>query len=112
MMCGLKVGLAMPTEAALQVESRLWYLYMVRCNKGQLYTGISTDVARRFAAHKAGKGAKFLRGKGPLALQLELCIGSHSEALQVEARVKKLSKAAKEHLLVRHGDGRVELSEL
>ena len=43
-----------------------WYLYMVRCRDGNLYTGIATDVARRFADHQANKGAKYLRGKGRL----------------------------------------------
>ncbi|MDQ6969882.1 MAG: GIY-YIG nuclease family protein, partial [Mariprofundus sp.] len=79
-------SLNMPSEVIRQAASRIWYLYMVRCGKGQLYTGISTDVTRRFAEHQAGKGAKFLRGKGPLVLQFEQPIGSHSEALKVEAQ--------------------------
>jgi len=77
-------------------KAKTWYLYMVRCNKGQLYTGISTDVARRFAAHASGKGAKFLRGKGPLTLLFQKQVGSHSEALKLELQVKKMSKLAKE----------------
>jgi len=90
----------MPSEVSKPGENnKVWYLYMVRCAKGQLYTGISTDVARRFAEHEAGKGAKFLRGKGPLALQFEQRIGSHSEALKAELVMKKKSKAAKEALL-------------
>lgn len=42
----------------------LWHLYMLRLPSGMLYTGITTDVARRLAQHQAGKGAKALRGKG------------------------------------------------
>lgn len=95
------------TEAMEQRACKLWYLYMVRCHQGQLYTGVSTDVTRRFAEHEAGKGARFLRGKGPLALQFQQPIGSHSEALKMEAKVKKLSKKEKERLVARHGAGLV-----
>ena len=92
----------MPTELATAEtsEAKTWFLYMVRCQSGQLYTGITTDVARRFAEHEAGKGAKFLRGKGPLALQFQMQIGTHSEALKKEVQIKKLSKAAKEQLIL------------
>jgi len=77
-------------------KAKSWYLYMVRCNKGQLYTGISTNVERRFAEHVSGRGAKFLRGKGPLTLLFQKQVGSHSEALRLELQVKKMSKSAKE----------------
>lgn len=77
-------------------KAKTWYLYMVRCNKGQLYTGITTDVERRFAEHASGKGAKFLRGKGPLTLLFQKQVGSHSEALKLEFQVKKMPKSAKE----------------
>ncbi|MBN4076675.1 GIY-YIG nuclease family protein [Mariprofundus ferrooxydans] len=93
------------TEIVAQGECKVWFLYMIRCNKGQLYTGISTDVARRFAEHESGKGAKFLRGKAPLRLQFEQCVGSHSEALKVEIQVKKLSKKEKERLIIRQVSG-------
>jgi predicted GIY-YIG superfamily endonuclease len=45
-----------------------WHLYVVRCRGGELYTGIATDVVRRLSEHESGAGAKYLRGKGPLAL--------------------------------------------
>jgi len=51
------------------------------------------------AEHTTGKGAKYLRGKAPLALQYQQAIGSHSEALKAEIAMKKLSKHAKEHLI-------------
>ncbi len=83
-----------------------WYLYLVRCRDGSLYTGISTDVARRFARHReeGAAGAKYLKGRGPLTLVLKKKLGSYSLALKVEHRVKKLSKARKEEL-VRDGKG-------
>lgn len=78
-----------------------WSLYLIRCNSGQLYTGITTDVDRRFAEHQQGKGAKFLRGKGPLELVFTALIGDRSDALKMEIRVKKLRRSEKEALIQR-----------
>jgi putative endonuclease len=82
-------------------ESREWSLYLVRCGDDSLYTGITTDVVRRFQEHLAGgpKSAKYLRGRGPLKLVYYVQVGSHSEALRAERRMKRLNKAAKEKLL-------------
>ena len=79
----------------------IWYLYLVRCRDGSLYTGITTDVARRFAEHQGNgdTGAKYLRGRGPLVLVFQKKLGSRSLALGVEMKVKKLSKAGKEELV-------------
>ena len=78
-----------------------WYLYLVRCHNGNLYTGITTNVARRFAEHQENKGAgaKYLRGRGPLKLVFQKKLGSRSLALTAESKVKKLSKARKEELI-------------
>ena len=76
-----------------------WFLYMIRCNNGQLYTGITTDIERRFSEHTNGKGAKFLRGKGPLEMLYQKKIGSHSEALKAEISMKNMSKADKEQIV-------------
>ena len=85
-----------------------WYLYMVRCRGGNLYTGIATDVERRFADHQANQGAKYLRGKGRLKLVFKKRIGQHSLALKIERRVKRLPKHKKERL-VSTGIGIVEM---
>ncbi len=78
-----------------------WHLYLIRCHDGSLYTGITTDVARRFAEHQGNgdAGAKYLRGRGPLVLVFQKKLGSRSLALGVESKVKKLSKARKEDLI-------------
>jgi putative endonuclease len=78
-----------------------WHLYLIRCHDGSLYTGITTDVARRFAKHQEnnGGGAKYLRGREPLMLVFQKKLGSRSLALGVESKVKKLSKAKKEELV-------------
>ena len=78
-----------------------WYLYLIRIHNGSLYTGITTDVDRRFAEHVAGgkKAAKYFRGKGPLKLVFSRKVGSRSLAMKAEAKVKKLSKLEKENLV-------------
>ena len=80
-------------------DSKAWFLYMIRCKGNMLYTGISTDVQRRFKEHQAGKGAKFLRGKSPLELVYQKQVGNHSEALKAELNIKKLCKTEKEKLI-------------
>jgi putative endonuclease len=74
---------------------------MVRCRDGSLYTGISTNVDRRFTEHqeKGNTGSKYLKGKGPLSLVFEKKVGSKSLALKVESKIKKLPKAKKERLI-------------
>jgi len=85
-------------------DSSLWFLYMIRCKGNVLYTGITTDVERRFKEHQAGKGAKFLRGKAPLALVYQITVSNHSEALKEELRIKKLSKTLKEEMIKHHAN--------
>jgi putative endonuclease len=73
---------------------------MLRTANGSLYTGITTDVKRRFKEHSSGiKGAKSLRGKGPLSLVLEFAAADRSEASILEARIKQLTKEDKERLV-------------
>jgi putative endonuclease len=82
-----------------------WSLYIIRCGDNTLYTGITTDVARRFAEHTSGypKGAKYLRGRSPLELVYTRIVGTHSEALIEERRIKRLTRAAKMQLIENHG---------
>jgi len=78
-----------------------WSVYLLRCGDGSLYTGISTDVDRRLAEHREGRGrgAKSLRGKRPLRLAAQREIGGRDLATRVEDRIKRLSKARKEELV-------------
>ena len=78
-----------------------WSLYLVRTAAGHLYTGITTDVARRFAEHQNGspKGARSLRGKGPLTLAFEEQVGDRSRASRLEWQVKRWNRARKEALV-------------
>jgi putative endonuclease len=83
-----------------------WFLYLVRTADDKLYTGITTDVERRFHQHQSGKGAKALRGKGELRLAFSGEVGEHSLALRLEYRIKQLTKRQKERLV--NGDGSFE----
>ena len=78
-----------------------WSIYMLRCRDGALYTGIATDVERRLVEHQQdqGKGAKYLRGRGPLRLEIRHEVDSRALALRVESHIKRLPKAAKEALV-------------
>ena len=76
-----------------------WYLYILRCKDGTLYTGITTDVDKRLEAHRSGKGAKYTRGRSPLELVYRETCGSHSEALKRERKIKSLTREDKEKLL-------------
>ena len=79
--------------------ANIWKLYILRCGDGTLYTGITTDVEKRFAVHSLGKGAKYTRGRGPLELVYQETCGDHSTALKREAEIKKLSREEKEKLI-------------
>ena len=76
-----------------------WYVYMLRCGDGTLYTGVTDDVPRRLAAHRSGKGAKYTRGRGPLELVYQEQVPDKSAALRREAAIKRLSRAEKEKLI-------------
>mgnify|MGYP000997087132 FL=1 len=73
----------------------MWFIYVVETPIGHWYTGITTDVERRFEQHQAGKGAKNLRGKTPLKLIFSTPVGSRSEASKLEAKIKSLPKVNK-----------------
>ena len=78
-----------------------WSVYVVRCRDGTLYTGIALDVAARLAQHAGpgGRGAKYLRGRGPLRLELTRPVGPRGLAQSVERRIKNLPREAKLDLL-------------
>ena len=81
-----------------------WHVYLIRCGDGTLYTGVATDVSRRLEEHRSGegRGAKYLRGRGPLELVLERTVGPRGVALSVESRIKRLRRDRKEELIARN----------
>ena len=80
----------------------VWYVYMLRCGDGTLYTGMTDDIAKRFSAHQRGKGAKYTRGRGPLELVYTEQLSDKSEALKREYALKQLKKKEKERLCGRY----------
>lgn len=85
-------------------KEQAWFVYMVRTAKGALYTGVTTDVERRFAEHQSGgpKAAKALKGKGPLQLVYQESAGDKVAAMSREYSLKKLTKVVKEDLVLRY----------
>lgn len=77
----------------------IWHLYILRCKDGSLYTGITTDVEKRFAAHSSGKGAKYTRSHGVLEVAYQECCGTRSEASKREWQVKQLTREEKLRLI-------------
>ena len=78
-----------------------YYLYILRCGDNSLYTGITTDVARRLAAHQSGKGATYTRGRGPLTLVYQEELPDKPSALRRELAVKALTREEKLVLIQR-----------
>ncbi len=75
-----------------------WYVYMLLCGDNTLYTGMTDNVARRLAAHRAGRGARYTRGRGPLQLVYLEEMPDRSAALRREAAVKRLTRQEKDGL--------------
>ncbi|MEJ5210698.1 MAG: GIY-YIG nuclease family protein [Burkholderiales bacterium] len=76
-----------------------WIVYMLRCRDGSLYTGITTDLAARLAAHNAGRGARYTRGRLPVTLVYQEPAADRSAALRRERAIKRLRPAAKRRLI-------------
>lgn len=76
-----------------------WLVYILECGDGTLYTGITDDLPHRLEMHRAGKGAKYTRGRSPLTLVYQENADSYSEALKREYRIKQLPRAEKLKLI-------------
>jgi putative endonuclease len=76
-----------------------WFVYILECSDGSLYTGISNNVPKRLLDHNTGKGAKYTRGRLPVALTWFKQCENKSEASKEEYRIKKLSRKDKKKLI-------------
>lgn len=78
-----------------------WYIYIIKTGQNTLYTGVTTDVERRFKEHQTGKskGAKYLKGKPPLVLVWHEAVSNKKLAMQLEYRIKRLSREMKDKLV-------------
>lgn len=90
----------------------MYYTYMLRCADGSLYTGITTDPARRFAQHtgKLRGGAKYTASRRPVCMEAIWRAPGHTAAAQLEARIKTLTKTEKEQLIRGHVPDRLSLT--
>ena len=80
------------------MAGKSWFLYLVECLDGSIYTGISVDVESRYAAHESGKGARYTRSHPPRRLLAVIEYADRSAALKAEHAMKKLSPADKRGL--------------
>lgn len=76
-----------------------WFLYILECGDGSLYTGITTDIGRRLREHQEGTGSRYTRTRRPVALVHQEECGSRSQALSRECAVKSLSRRKKDDLI-------------
>jgi putative endonuclease len=79
------------------------YVYLLRCADGTLYCGWTTDVERRLAAHRSGTASRYTRSRRPVELAASIPVADRSAALREEARLKRLSRAAKLRLIAELG---------
>jgi len=70
----------------------MWYVYLVECNDGTVYTGITTDVNKRITTHNKGKGAKYCKNRLPVILKAFWGVQNRSEASKLEIKIKKLKR--------------------
>jgi len=80
----------------------MWYLYIIECSKGTLYTGITTDIERRFKEHSKGVGARYTRAFGAERILHTERFRTRSNASRREAAVKKLKREEKLLLIADH----------
>ena len=78
---------------------KVWFVYILQCSDGTLYTGITNDLERRIQMHSNGDGAKYTRGRGPLVLRYVEKIESYSSALRREYAIKQLPRNQKLKLI-------------
>ena len=86
-----------------QERDKGWQVYMILCSDNSLYTGITTDIVRRFNQHRLGTGAKYFRGRSPQQVVYLESDHDRSSASRREAAIKKLSRAEKQLLIDRSG---------
>lgn len=77
-----------------------YFVYILECENGAYYTGICTNPAKRYAAHRDGRGAKYTRAFAPIAMRLLLAVaGARAEAQRLEHAIKRLTRSEKDRLI-------------
>jgi len=83
----------------VQGDGAAWSLYILRCSDGSFYTGVTTDLDRRFREHQDGRASRFTRTRRPVVLVYRETCGSRSQALSRECAVKSMGRQGKEDLV-------------
>lgn len=76
-------------------ETKQWFVYILECADGSLYTGVSNDLAKRINAHNCGKGAKYTRSRRPVKLVYSETAPDKGEALKREIKMKQMKRMEK-----------------
>ena len=95
------VGGTHPEPDAAPQEQPAFYVYVLACADGTLYTGYTNDVGQRTRAHNAGKGAKYTRSRTPVEVVAQARFATKHEAMSAEYRFKRLTRRQKERLVRR-----------
>ena len=83
--------------------NRPWFLYVVHCSDGTLYTGVTTDIGRRIHEHKTGsRGAKYTKTRRPVRLIYRVGFENRSTAQRAEHKFKKLTRKQKNEVINEH----------
>ena len=90
-----------PTASTPTSEPKRYYLDVLECGDGTLYTGYTPDIEARLAQHRAGTGAKYTRGRGPLTLLASAEFPTKHDAMSAEYRFKRLTRDKKDALLAK-----------
>lgn len=77
------------------MTERLWLVYLIECADGTLYCGVTNDLARRLAAHNAGKGARYTSGRAPVRVVWSEACADRGAALRRELAVKRMTRERK-----------------
>jgi putative endonuclease len=85
--------------ATVREDASPWSLYILRCGDGSFYTGVTTDIERRFREHEKGRASRYTRTHRPVVLVYREECGTRSQALSRECAVKSLGRQAKEDLV-------------
>ena len=99
-------------DDATHTMAKRHFMYVIECADGSLYTGYSPDVQARFAAHQAGTGAKYTRGRGPLNLLAVAEFATKHDAMSAEYRFKRLSRDRKDELLAKAAEPEADFAKL
>ena len=86
-------------EAKADSSAETWFVYILRCADGSLYTGIAKDVSRRCEQHNAGTASRYTRSRLPVNLEYQEAQATQSLALKREAAIKAMSRQEKESLM-------------